>query len=267
MAFSLGFGHECPCMHLQINLSNQLIKQWKPVLTENPPETHPLLQWRIDKMKLDRSSANYICVNEATLFSFLLPLLPGKSEIKIQQYFVNRVRSLMQMYFFPPAAFKMFDCTSVLFGKSTCKRMVGSITSMRYMYETQYFMETPLPLAEKRVNTSPKQGPNCRYPMGEFLMLRDLFEYPDGNMITFQMPCGLVYAARRAFLDDEPPALSCFDSTSETDENFTARLTFEDLFVLHDQILDLLDKSPSPEIKADLILMDSYLRDELPKRK
>lgn len=254
-------------MHLQINLSNQLIKQWKPVLTENPPETHPLLQWRIDKMKLDRSSANYICVNEATLFSFLLPRLPGKPEIKIQQYFVNRVRNLLQMYFFPPAAFNMFDRTAVLYGKSTCKRMIGSVTAMRYIYERQYYMQTGLPLAEKRINTSPQQGPHYRYPLGEFLKLRDLFEYPDGNMITFQMPCGLVYAAHRAFSDDEPPALFCFDSASEAGGNFTARLTFEDLFVLHDQILERLDKSSSPEIKADLILIVSYLKDELQKLK
>jgi len=70
-------------MHLQLNLSNQLIKQWKPTMSDHPPETHPLLRWRIDKIKLDRTTANYICVNEESLFSFLLPRLPGKTDLQI----------------------------------------------------------------------------------------------------------------------------------------------------------------------------------------
>ena len=105
-------------MHLQINLSRRLIGQLSPQLTEQPPETHPLLRWRIDKTKLSRTIVNYICVNEATLFSFLLPALPCRKALKIQQLFVDRLRMSLQEYLFPAPARRLFDRCPVLYGKS-----------------------------------------------------------------------------------------------------------------------------------------------------
>lgn len=51
-------------MHLQLNLSNQLAKQWKIPLSDAPQEMYPLLRWRLDKLRLGRTTANYIFVNE-----------------------------------------------------------------------------------------------------------------------------------------------------------------------------------------------------------
>ena len=43
-------------MHLQLNLSNQLANQWETPLSDAPPETHPLLRWQLDKIKLGRKT-------------------------------------------------------------------------------------------------------------------------------------------------------------------------------------------------------------------
>jgi len=223
-------------MHLQINLSNQLAKQWKATLSDVTAETHPLLQWRIDKIRLANTTANYICVNEATLFSFLLPRLPGKKQLQIQQYFVDRLQALLDFYLFPREAFGLFDNCPVLFGKTSSRRLIATVTDMRLRYEDHYYLGTPLLEAEERVNQTPTQGPNYRYPLDEFLKLRDLFDDSEGSMITFQMPVDLVYAARQSFSFSDPVALRCFDTTSETDGMFTARLTLMDLSVAREAI-------------------------------
>ncbi len=252
-------------MHLQINLSNQLIKQWKPVLTAETPETHPLLQWRIDKIKLANTTANYICVNEPTLFSFILPHLPGKKALEIQQLFVIRLRSFLCILFFPQPAHALFDRLAVLYGKSNNPSLTGTITSMRHTYECHYRMERPLDEAEQLVNQIPFQGPNYRFPLDEFLRLRDLFEDPDVRMISFQMPKDLVYAARRAFHWNDPPALRCFDMASETDGLVTARLSIDDLIVLNELILQKLEQPEFFEVKKALFPVSVWLKAALAK--
>ena len=159
-------------MHLQINLSNQLIRQWSPQLTDQPPETHPLLCWRIDKIKLGRTTANYICVNEATLFSFLLPALSGKKALAVQQLFVDRLRMFLQEYFFPSPVRRLFDQCPVFYGKSNSRALVGSVTNMRQLYGDFYVDGRALQEAEQRINKTPFSG---RFPVNEFLKLRELF--------------------------------------------------------------------------------------------
>lgn len=252
-------------MHLQLNLSNQLIKQWKPELTAEPPETHPLLQWRIDKIKLANTTANYICVNEATLFSFLLPRLPGKKQLQVQQYFADRLQMIMAIFRFSTEAFLLLENTPVLFGKTKSKRVIGTVTDMRFRYDVQYCMGTPQQEAEVRINQTPTQGPNYRYPMDEFLKLRTLFDDPEGRMITFKMPTDLFYAARQSFRFDEPLALRCFDTTVETEGKFTARLPLLELIDLQDLVQDFLEQPISFEIKRRLIPVSAWLKTELAK--
>ncbi len=246
-------------MHLQLNLSNQLIKQWKPTMSDNPPETHPLLRWRIDKIKLDRTTANYICVNEESLFSFLLPRLPGKTDIQIQQLFIDRLLVILDVHSFPVAALALFDNLPVLYGKSNNPKLTGTITSMRHSYECQYFMETPLFEAEDRVNRTPFQGPNYRFPLTEFLKLRTLFDDPDGDMIQFQMPKELVYTARSFFSYTEPPALYCFEDAPDAHGNFTGQLSLHDLIQFSEWIMDILDQDSG---KAESLLpVLEFIRD------
>ena len=159
-------------MHLQINLSSRLIGQWSPQLTEHSPKTHPLLRWRIDKTKLGRTTANYICVNEATLFSFLLPALSGKKALYVQQIFVDRLRMSLQEYFFPDPAQRLFDRCLVFYGESNSRELVGSINNMRQLYEYHYLEGLPLQKAEQLINQTPFSD---RFPLEEFLKLRALF--------------------------------------------------------------------------------------------
>lgn len=250
-------------MHLQINLSNQLIKQWKPELTAEPPETHPLLQWRIDKIKLANTTANYICVNEATLFSFLLPRLPGKKQLQVQQYFVDRLQLILEEFFFPPPAFQLFNNLPVFYGKTKCKRMIGTVTDMRFRYDLFYCDALPLWEAEERVNDCPTQGPDYRWPIKEFLKLRELFDDPYGSLLTFKMPADLVYAARQSLRTARPPALHYLREDPNDDNAFTGRVTLADLIVFHNMVVDLLEQPISFEIKKKLLPVATYLGDIL----
>lgn len=252
-------------MHLQLNLSNQLIKQWKPELTADPPETHPLLQWRIDKIKLANTTANYICVNEATLFSFLLPKLPGRKQLQVQQYFVDRLQLILEEYFFPPPALQVFANLPVLYGKTGSRSLISTVNDMRFRYENYYFDALPLLEAEDRVNDCPTQGPDYRYPVREFLKLRELFADPYGSLLTFKMPTELVYAARRALDGASPPLLHCLREDPDDENAFIGRVTLPDLMIFQNVILALLEQPVSFEIKKELFPVSTYLGDILSK--
>ena len=252
-------------MHLQINLSNQLIKQWKPELTAEPPETHPLLQWRIDKIKLANTTANYICVNEATLFSFLLPRLPGKKKLQVQQYFVDRLLIILEETFFPPSALQLFTNLPVFYGKTKCKRMIGTVTDMRFRYDLFYGEALPLQEAEYRVNDCPTQGPNYRWPIREFLKLRELFDDPHGGLLTFKMPKDLYYAARQNLRAPTPPALLCLHEDPQDDNTFVGKVTLPDLIVFHTVVQTVMEQPITFEIKKKLLPVSVYLEDILSK--
>lgn len=163
-------------MHLQLNLSNQLAKQWKVPLSDAPPETHPLLRWRIDKMKLGRTTANYICVNEETLFSFVLANAAGMKAPKLQQMFVTRLLYILEYYHFPEEAKESFKHLAVLFEKTQSPKIIGSVTNIRHSYNVQYeYSQVPQVVAEQRVNSVPMCGPDYFFPFEKFLALRDQF--------------------------------------------------------------------------------------------
>lgn len=250
-------------MHLQLNFSNQLIKQWKPGLTAEPPETHPLLRWRIDKIKLANTTANYICINEATLFSFLLPHLPGKKQLQVQQYFVDRLHMILEELFFPLPALQLFANLPVLYGKSTDRRLIATVNDMRFRYELQYSMETSLPEAEYRINDCPIKQ---RWPIKEFLNLRTLFDDPYGSLLTFKMPKELVYAARRSLRGNKALALHCLSPGPNEVAAFIGAVTLADLMVFHDQVQTILQQPISFEIKKELMPVATYLGDILSKQ-
>lgn len=253
-------------MHLQFNLSNQVIKQWKPTLTENPPEAHPLLLWRIDKVKLDRTTVNYICVNEATLFSFLLPQLPGEKPLEVQQFFVNRLRVLLDSYFFPSEALGLFDQLAVCYGKTDSRSVIGIVNDMRFQYQIQYEMQTELLEAELRVNTTPYQSPNGRFPLEEFLKLRLLFKDKGDRFFQLKMPEDLVYAARRALpVGTVIPALLCFNREKDANGMLTAELPIDDLVVFQGCIEDTMEESASEETMDRLEAVSDYLMNEMEK--
>ncbi len=252
-------------MHLQINLSNQLIKLWRPKLSVEPPETHPLLQWRIDKIKLANTTANYICVNEATLFSFLLPRLPGKKKLQVQQYFVDRLLIILEDFFFPSPALQLFANLPVLYGKTSCKRMIGTVTDMRFRYDLFYCEALPLPEAEERVNDCPTQGPDYRWPIKEFLRLRELFDDPHGSLLTFKMPSDLFYTARQNLREATPPALLCLHEDPQDDNAFIGKVTLPDLIVFHSVVQAVMEQPITFEIKKKLLPVSVYLENVLSK--
>jgi len=252
-------------MHLQLNLSTQLIKQWKPELTAEPPETHPLLQWRIDKIKLANTTANTICVNEATLFSFLLPKLPGKKQIDIIDYFTSRLLVFLEDYFFPLGAAALLDACPVQFGKTTNRTLIASVTKMRLRYEDFYYEAIPLEEAEDRVNETPLQSLNFKTPMEGFLNLRELVDDPYGSLLTFKMPKELVYAARQSLWSATPSALLCLSEDPNDDNAFIGKVTVADLMIFHNVVRAYLEQPISFEIKKKLFPVSTYLGDILSK--
>ena len=252
-------------MHLQLNLSNQLIKRWNPELTAEPPETHPLLQWRIDKIKLANTTANYICVNEATLFSFLLPKLPSKKMPEVLTYFTNRLLVFLEDYFFPPGAAALLSACPVGFGKTTSRKLIASVTDMRFRYEDFYYEAIPLEEAEDLVNETPLKTLNYGSPIEEFLKLRLLFDDPYGSLLTFKMPSYLVYAARQSLPAARPPALHCLNKDPADAMTFTGRVTLPDLIVFHNVVQAVMEQPISFEIKKELLPVATYLDDILSK--
>jgi len=252
-------------MHLQLNLSNQLIKQWNPKLTVDPAETHPLLQWRIDKIKLANTTANYICVNEATLFSFLLPKLPGKKQSEMLHYFTSRLLVFLEDYFFPLGAAALLDDCPIKFGKTTSSKLTASVTNLRLKYDKLYSMKISLTDAETMINRTPLKSLNFRYPLEKFLTFRDQVDDPTCSMLTFRMPASLFYAAHNAFIADEPPALLCFKNSPEEEGSFMARVTLMDLMVFHDKVMNLMEQPITFEIKKKLFPVSAYLKDILSK--
>jgi len=241
------------------------IKLWKPELSIEPPETHPLLQWRIDKIKLANTTANYICVNETTLFSFLLPKLPGKKLPDILNYFTNRLLVFLEDYFFPAGAAALLDVCPVEFGKTTNRTLIASITKMRLRYEDFYYEAVPLEETEIRINQTPLQSLNYKTPMEGFLNLRDLVDDPNESMLTFRMPADLVHAARQCFTFCDPPALLSLNQNPENDGAFSARITMMDLMFFQELVVDLLEQPITFEIKKKLLPVSVYLKDILSK--
>lgn len=237
-------------MHLQLNLSNHLAKQWKTPLSDAPPETHPLLRWRLDKMKLGRTTANYVCVNEESLFSFVLASVAGKKAHELQQIFVSRLLSILEFYHFPDEALELFDHLAVLFGKTKSLSVTASVTGIRHSYNAQYeYAGAPQIVAEHRVNSSPMCGPDYFYPFEKFLPFRNLFKDRDRRSLDFTLPSDLRCCAHRNLHDSFTFPLYCFSNDAET-----ARLPVEDLMLLHQGVLETLElKQARPE---DIFLLN-----------
>ncbi len=231
-------------MHLQLNLSNQLAKQWKIPLSDAPPETHPLLRWRLDKMKLGRTTANYVCVNEESLFSFVLAGAAGKKDTDIQQLFVSRVLNLLEYYLFPDEALELFDELAVLFGKTESRKVIGAVTEIRHQYNAQYeYNQVEQIVAEHRVNSAPMCGPDYFYPFEKFLAFRNLFKDRDRQQLSFTLPKELRWCAHRNLHDSFTFPLYCFSNEAET-----ARVPIGDLMLLHQGALETLElKQANPE--------------------
>ena len=237
-------------MHLQLNLSNQLAKQWKTPLSDAPPDTHPLLRWRLDKIKLGRTTANYVCVNEESLFSFVLAGAAGIKAVEIQQLFVSRLLNLLEYYHFPKEALKLFDHLTVLFGKTESRTVTGAVTHIRHDYDFHYVnSRAPQVVAEHRVNSTPMCGPDYFYPFGKFLAFRNLFKDRDRQQLSFTLPKELRWCAHRNLHDSFTFPLYCFSN-----EAVTARLPVEDLMLLHQGVLETLKlKQAKPE---DIFLLN-----------
>lgn len=224
-------------MHLQLNLSNQLAKQWKTPLSDAPPETHPLLRWRLDKMKLGRTTANYVCVNEESLFSFVLASVAGKKAHELQQIFVSRLLSILKFYHFPDESHELFDHLAVLFGKTVNRSVTGAVTHIRHGYDFYYVnSRVPQVVAEHRANTTPMCAPDYFYPFEKFLAFRNLFEDREKRFLDFTLPSDLRCCAHRNLHDSFTFPLYCFSNDAET-----ARLPVEDLMLLHQGVLETLE--------------------------
>jgi hypothetical protein len=224
-------------MHLQLNLSSQLAKQWKTPLSDAPPETHPLLRWRLDKMKLGRTTANYVCVNEDSLFSFVLAGAAGKKAHELQQIFVSRLLSILEFYHFPTEALAVFDHLAVLFGKTESRSVTGAVTHIRHDYDFHYVISrVPQVMAEHRINSTPMCGPDYFYPFEKFLPFRNLFKDREGRFLDFTLPLDLRCCAHRNLHDSFTFPLYCFSNEAET-----ARLPVEDLMLLHQGVLETLE--------------------------
>jgi hypothetical protein len=237
-------------MHLQLNLSNQLAKQWKMPLSDAPPETHPLLRWRLDKMKLGRTTANYVCVNEESLFSFVLAGAAGKKAQELQQIFVSRLLNLLEYYHFSDEALELFDHLAVLFGKTESRSVTGAVTNIRHQYNAQYeYCQIEQMVAEHRANSTPMCGPDYFYPFEKFLAFRNLFKDHEGRFLDFTLPTELRCCAHRNLHDSFTFPLYCFSNETET-----ARLPVEDLMLLHQGTLETLElKQARPE---DIFLLN-----------
>jgi hypothetical protein len=231
-------------MHLQLNLSNQLAKQWKTPLSDTPPETHPLLRWRLDKMKLGRTTANYVCVNEESLFSFVLAGAAGKKDMDIQQLFVSRVLNLLEYYLFPDVALELFDELAVMLGKTESRKVIGAVTEIRHQYNAQYeYCQVEQIVAEHRVNSAPMCGPDYFYPFEKFLAFRNLFEDRGRQQLSFTLPQELRRCAHRNLHESFTFPLYCFSNEAET-----ARVPIGDLMLLHQGVLETLElKQAKPE--------------------
>lgn len=215
-------------MHLRINLSNDLIKAWKPVVSDILPESHPLMCWRLDRIQLGRSSANYVCVNEATLFSFLLTGMSGKNPAKIQQAFMDQLRILLQEYCFPEHARSLLQNPQMVFGKTKDRRLIGSVTDMKKGYQVQHSITDTQEMTEMRVNRTPYSFLNNGFPDNEFMMLRKHFLKDSDTGILLNLPADLISAARRSFLL-WPRALHCFDMSDRNAERVEGYLVFQEL--------------------------------------
>lgn len=198
-------------MHLQINLSNDVIKQWKPTLSDTPPETDPLLCWRLDRITLGRKRSNYICVNESTLFSFVITDLSGKKPIEIQQRFLNEFSFKLQELHYPAAARNQLKNLPILFGKTQSRKTIGCATDLKKGYQLQHEYADSHDEMERRVNNTPYPTMGIHSPMMACMALRRRYAQTDPAFICLSIPENFVYAARRAF-DPWPLALESFDT-------------------------------------------------------
>jgi hypothetical protein len=249
-------------MHLQLNLSNQLAKQWKTPLSDAPPETHPLLRWRIDKIKLGRTTANYICVNEASLFSFVLANAAGMKAPKLQQMFVTRLLYILEYYHFPEEAQESFNHLAVLFGKTQSSKIIGSVTSIRHSYNVHYeYSQVPQVVAEQRVNSGPLQTFSFGTPFEGFMALRNEFADRNNRRLSFTLPKELRWCAHDNLHDRFTFPLFCFSNEQET-----AQVPVEDLILLHEGTLEALELNQTrSEHLFQLTRLSNLLMDTIEK--
>ena len=249
-------------MHLQINLNDSLIDDWEPTLSESPPETHPLLRWRIEPLNLFDAAELYLCVNEETLYSFVLADLPGQDAASVQQQFIDQLRWLLHEHHFPGAAPALFMSLPVLFGRTHAPEIIEAIPEIKAQYELFLKLGHPLSEAERDVNTTPFELLNLHLPLEQFLGLRHTFPVADGRMVKIRFPIRFLYAARLR-LAPNPDALYCFRRADKMDDSIEGTLPVDDLILLNAQIQTLRKKPDNPEELQLFKEMEAWLQSEI----
>lgn len=215
-------------MHLQINLSNNLIKSWKPTMSDAPPDTDPLLCWRLDQISFGRKRANYICVNENTLFSFVMTDLAGKKPVEIQQCFLNELFYRLQDLHFPQRALDQCRNLPVLFGKTDSRKIIGCVTDMKKGYQFHIDYNDSHEEMEYRLNERPYLSMNIHAPRMAFMALRVRFSEEDPKFIRLAVPSDFIYAVRRNF-DPWPAAIYNYDTDNAENGMVEAHLSSAEL--------------------------------------
>ncbi len=154
-------------------VSNALAKRWKlkPVPLPEMPSCHPALTWRADWFLVGRSRSNILCVNEESLFSFVLldqKQMPFK---RIMLNIINRVGDSLFEAGVPEHLIRQ-GLSDLLIAKHPDRRVIGTMTDQKFLYEWAILDPHPdvqeLADVEKRLNNCPFTILDMKYPSEVF---------------------------------------------------------------------------------------------------
>lgn len=128
----------------------------------------PLLIWRWDVIDLYQVESHILAVNEATMFSFLIPLRKDDGLQKVLLDFTYRLELQLKFYGRP------FDSKNlnVLFSKNNDRSLLGSVNNLKEIYQVYQLSrkknQATLFEMENRANQIPFKTIGYGFPEDKF---------------------------------------------------------------------------------------------------
>jgi len=108
------------------------LKNWAELDSEG---VNPALVWRIDDLEVGDSTNNIVCVNERSLFSFVLVDVTPFTEAEILQQVINRLASILGAHHFTPEVVKQTKNGTLYKTKMKSRSFVGCVNKLKKDYK------------------------------------------------------------------------------------------------------------------------------------
>jgi len=164
-------------------LSNSLSKKWKVerVDVESIEEFNPAFVWHADLFTLGRAKTNILCVNEATLFSFILPWIRPMTKEKVIPFIIGRIWAILSSFGMPNEEFAR-NIDPPTFVKHVNRQVIGRMTDQKCQYQCYLLEEFARDFTPAEIEMGVNETP--------FILKNNTYTYPIKDMAEMMIALG-----------------------------------------------------------------------------